>query len=413
MASLIYTPGGLPVLTSEIGQLSYVPTAWFVELYKEGKTLLTIKNYASYLKLWVTHLEKCGKSFEDAITHDVRRWRSDLEKNGNLPSTIIQYITITISCYWWAQEAGLVRRSTIGWKDFEKPGQNYQISVRQSDNGSYSIKSLIPKNYGAPPPGVYSIAQVKDLIAKRAEITLSSRNKRSDDIKIALNVRNLLMIRWFSEGCLRAQEIAGLRVTCMPSRPRSHKGVVEVRITHGTKYGKPRTIRVVPSLISETHDYIEMERDDLVQRNLLGKDPGTLFVSSSLGKNGGVLGSGSVKDLIGDAGADLSSHNLRSYGLFQLACALYAIEKKKVADTGDRKRINTELIYMKLKQQAGHENIDTTFEHYVNLAAVVYDSKDTLEFLEEEEARLELQLRLTQEERRKLMEMAETAAAIE
>jgi hypothetical protein len=166
--------------------------------------------------------------------------------------------------------------------------------------------------------------------------------------------------------------------------------MVRVYLDQGCKNDKPRYIEVPGSLINDSHDFIEMERNDIVQVHLRGHDPVVLFPSTSP-KNGGVMDEDSLGQLVANTGLNIRTHDLRAYGLFKYACNLYAIERMLAAE-GDKKKVNVQYIEKKLTGQAGHESISTTLRHYVDLAKVVTGDRKEFETLEDEETVLEQRL---------------------
>lgn len=389
----------LPVLITEAGELLYEPTRWLLSLYHEGKEPKYVRQHAYRLKAWITFLLRQGVGPQEAVTNDFYEFRDELISKGNQNESVNLHLMTPLDFYWWAQDKGLYRRM-VGWKDFERPNQDFQIIVnrpRKSSKGHFQNPFLL-RTHQKPLPETLEVDRVKQL-----RIEISRRTRRAKGIKDpeALDTRNQLMISWFTEAALREEEVAQLPVSSIPERKHGNQAkMVPVPITKGTKFSKPRTVKVHARLIAETHDYIEMERQDLIDAHLDGSDPGTLFVSTDKGgKQPGQMIGGNIYKMFVGVGLGISPHDLRGYSLFHYAISLFRIERLLVQETGDKQRIDRAVIEMKLKQQAGHESLDTTLKNYINLAEVVTASKESLEAVEQEISHVEVYLALLRETR--------------
>ena len=380
----------LPVMIKDSGELLQLPTLWLIKRFSiDGKKIGYVQKQGGRLKRWLTFLERRNIELDGASTEDFREYKKQLQDSGLGPNSINLLLSDPIAFYWWAKGQALLRPSIIGWKSFQHPDLEYQIEIERPSRNStapYKIPFLL-KTHNKERESIPTPDQIKDLWKTLAARTQSAKRKDSDS-KEAMEVRNGLMLRWFMSGCMRCKEVVSLRTLSLPPRVTGNqRRMVRVYLENGCKNDKPRYIEVPGSLINDSHDFIEMERNDIVQIHLRGHDPGVLLPSTSP-RNGGVMYEDSLGQLVANTGVGISTHDLRAYGLFKYACNLYAIERMLAAE-GDKKIVNVQYIKKKLMDQAGHESISTTLRHYVNLAAVVTGDRNEFESLEDEERVLE------------------------
>jgi site-specific recombinase XerD len=383
----------LPVLIDADGALLYEPTRWLLSLNQRGKKAKQVRKIAYTLRSWCIFLSSQGIGLEEAVTGDFRKYRDKLKSEGNQNDSVNQHTQIPLDFYWWAQDKGLYRRMA-GWRDFERPTQDFQIQVdRPVKKSRKEFKNpFLLKTHNKPLSPMLEADKVK-----RLRIEISKRTRRAKGVKDveALDARNQLMLNWMTEAALREEEVAQLLVSGIPARKSGNPAkLVPVVIDKGTKFDKPRTVKVREQLIADTHDFIEMEREDLIDDHLSGKDPGVLFVSTG---EPGLMSTDNIYKMVTGAAMDITPHDLRGYSLYNYAISLYSIERLLAKESGDKRRIDRSLIEMKLKRQAGHESLDTTLKNYVDLAEVVTATEENVEALDQEISQLEIRLALLKE----------------
>jgi|GEM_PF-698980 site-specific recombinase XerD len=399
----------LPVMIKDSGELLELPTLWLIERFSiDGKKIGYVQKQGGRLKRWLTFLERRNIELDGASTEDFLAYKKQLQESGLGPNSINLLLSDPIAFYWWAKKEAFLRSSIIGWKSFQRPDLEYQIEVDQPSRNSeapYKVPFLLG-THSKQRESIPTPEQIKELWMVLAARTKSAKRKDSVSNE-AMEVRNGLMLRWFMSGCMRCKEVVSFRTSSLPPRVTGNqRRMVRVYLDDGCKNDKPRYIEVPGSLINDSHDFIEMERDDIVQIHLRGHDPGVLLPSTSP-RNGGVMHEDSLGQLVANTGLGIRTHDLRAYGLFKYACNLYAIERM-LAASGDKKEVNVHLIKKKLIDQAGHESISTTIRHYVDLAAVVTGDRKEFESLEDEETVLEQRLAMI----RSMREKFEVAQAI-
>lgn len=386
----------LPVLVTADGALLYEPTRWLLSLNQEGsKKPKQVRQIAYTLKSWCTFLLGQGIGLEEAVTGDFYKYRDKLRSQGNQNDSVNQHTQVPLDFYWWAQKKGLYRRM-VGWRDFERPTEDFQIQVNRPAKKSRKEfqNPFRLKTHNKPLSPMLEADKVK-----RLRIEISRRTRRAKGVKDveALDARNQLMLNWMTEAALREEEVAQLPVSGIPVRKSGNPAkLVPLVIDKGTKFGKPRTVKVREQLIADTHDFIEMEREDLIDDYLSGKDPGVVFVGT---EEPGQMSTDNIYKLVTGAAMDITPHDLRGYSLYNYAIALYSIERLLAKESGDKRRIDRSLIEMKLTRQAGHESLDTTLKNYVDLAEVVTATEENVEVLDQEISQLEIRLALLKEVR--------------
>lgn len=380
----------LPVLISSEGEILYEPTRWLLSLnLDDGKSAKHVLKIAYNLRKWCIFLLCQNIQLEEAVHGDFYKYRDQIRAQGNENPSVNQHIQTPLDFYWWAQKNGFYRR-LVGWKDFEKPDQRFQIWVdRPSQKSKKDFRNpFLLRTHRKPLSPMLEPDQVR-----RLRIEISKRTMRAKGIRDAslLDVRNQLMLSWMIEAALREEEVAQFPVSAVPDiSPGKPSSLVQVLVTEGTKFGKPRTVKVRAQLIRDTHDFIEMEREDLIDDRLQGRDPGVLFVGTQSGR----MSADNIYKMFTGVAMGITPHDLRGYGLYRYAIALYRIERLLAKESGDKRQIDRSLIEMKLARQAGHKSLDTTLKNYVDIADVVTKSNKPFEALGQEIEQVELYLAL-------------------
>ena len=376
MARIVRTEHKHPVVIAHNGSLMRVPTHWLINLTNENKPSY-VSDLAGRLVSWLSFLEERGITAEEAVHDDIIKFR-DAEGESLAPGTVNAKLQAVIQFYWWAQERGFFRPTIVGWRDFYKPDQLYQIDVKaprpnSKSNSRYAIPFLlkVPRKGN---PKLITKQQVGDLMARVRERTESIRRKDADDAIMIHQRRNELMLRWASEGGLRRLEVVRLSKGCVPGAQKSsYKKRVEVGITLGTKNGSHRTISVTAELINATNQYIHEERQDIVDQTK--SDPDAVFVT----EYGTAMTAGNLSKMVSRCSSSITPHDLRRYAIYRFACLKYQEERLLVKASGDRKKIDEDSIERALAGFAGHNDSRTTFKYYVSLARVSTESSAYLQ----------------------------------
>jgi integrase len=158
--------------------------------------------------------------------------------------------------------------------------------------------------------------------------------------------------------------------------------MIEVEITDGTKYRKPRTIQVLPRLIMDTREFFDLDRPLIQEKYHRGKyDTKYIFISASYRSKDLSLTASSITDLITDVcDGKITPHSLRRYGLSTYATVLYQIERELIKNK-EHAKVDEKIILLKLRDQAGHADFETTLKYYVDIArdhSLLPEDKDKL-----------------------------------
>jgi len=402
MARVVWTEHQHPVVIAQNGALMQVPTHWLISLTTDGWKESYISDLAGRLLHWLSFLEERSIDAEEAIHDDIIEFR-DAEAERVLPGTVNSKLQAVIQFYWWAQKKAFYRPTIVGWRDFYKPDQIYQIEVNapkaNSRNGTdYAIPFLL-KVPSKGNPRLITKQQVGELMTSVRNRTENIRRKDADDAIMIHQRRNELMLRWASEGGLRRREVVSLQKSCVPGPQKgSYKKRVEVPITLGTKNSSPRTISVTSELINATNQYIMEERQDIVDQTKA--DPDSVFVT----ENGTKMTPGNLSKMVSRCDPGITPHDLRRYAIYRFACHKYLEERLLVKASGDRKKIDEDSIERALTGFAGHNDSGTTFKYYVSLARVATEGAAHLQTIDDEIDALEERIGLLKERKKEVTE---------
>jgi len=329
----------------------------------------TINAHGSHLVRFLNHCRDKDLEFYSVTNFDLENYRDELRLTMSASSLRLHLSTLC-RFYFWAQRNGIVS-NMIGYRDIEKnttPTLLEMLPAGEDKDGDFPFKiPFLPNKRQKSGGKQYNKAVPKDSEYDHLVAHVASKhqaNKRTDvPTADALNNRNMLIVRWMAEAGLREQEVINLLVSDIPKLGDSKlKALVEVFLRFGTKNNKSRKILVSPELIANTHDYIDLDRDDL----LVGNDDGALFCTTSKNVNVTRLSVSFVKSLVKDGSSGcLNPHGLRRYHLTNYAIALYKMARMKAGEKG---RVDEEMVKMYLTQQAGHEKFDTTLKSYLDIA---------------------------------------------
>lgn len=381
MARIVRTEHKHPVVIARSGALMRVPTHWLITL-TDGNAESYVSDLAGRLVSWLSFLEDRGIEAEEAIHDDIIEFR-DAQAESLAPASVNAKLQAVIQFYWWAQEEGFFRPTIVGWRDFYKPDQRYQIDVKaprpNSKRESRYVIHFLLKVSSKGNPKLITKQQVGDLMARVRDRTENIRRKDVDDAIMIHQRRNELMLRWACEGGLRRREVVSLSKTCLPGPQKgSYKKRVEVPITLGTKNGSHRTISVTAELINATNQYIHEERQDIVDQ--AKSDPSAVFVT----ENGTAMTAGNLSKMVSRCSSSITPHDLRRYAIYRFACLKYQEERLLVKASGDRKKIDEDSIERALAGFAGHNDSGTTFKYYVSLARISTEGSAYLQTIDSE-----------------------------
>lgn len=327
-------------------------------------------------------------------------------KNSVLPidnATINQRVSIVVAFYVWCNESRKIPPSVIGDPSVVDV-DIFQITVKRNPKTNELCWPYTLKNTRSPrqsTPTDTDVDQLRDQIDK----------SHNDDVSI----RNRLIVSWMEYDGLREVEVASLRVDQIPSRDvidslmeteKSHTIVLSERAGNKTKGGYTRELYINPLLLSETLDYIEFVRDEIVKRfKEKGpfKEPPEIFLSTTSGKP---IKAKTLANELGKAFKDASvpgtPHGLRRKFAFDTVERLYI---GMLLEKGDHRKIDENTVIFMAKEQLGHKHATTTLRHYLDLTKLKILSTSKAERFAYAEKRAAITSRLLNEAQTRFLEI--------
>ncbi|QDP00663.1 site-specific integrase [Thalassotalea sp. PS06] len=382
--SMIRTEDGFPLVIDQDGRLHEHISRYLMYLYDvRVLELSTVYFQASRLVHWLNFLDDNGIELYSVTRRTILEYRKKNQEDDMSESSNNLRMSDACHFYWFAQNDKGWCSGVIGINNMIK-GRSYRIVVRKPT--SHLTEFHMPFLLKVPRREKQHVPTSDD-IAKLKEALYESTSSSAILHKEELNARNQLMVRWMCEGALRREEVVELRKDDIPKfiRDGNEDRLYKVTLKHGTKYGKTRTIEVEASLIKETHNFIDFDREEITKL-----DPPTVFVSSNTNGNGSLKPS-TLTDLLTDVCEDVPPHGCRRYSLTRKACILYRIERAK-AKSNERYQIDEKAVLDKVAQFAGHADASTTTQFYIDLARVLTLDDNALECLEDRERALRSEL---------------------
>ncbi|WP_017633202.1 site-specific integrase [Vibrio sp. 624788] len=385
----------------------------------------TVYNHALYLTKFFNWLTKGFTSnnqssfytnvINGADQDKIKSYKSHLLKTLKA-SSVNQNLSVIIEYYWWLQKNKKTNEPYLcGWADNEKgiPKHRIQVKAPKSQGAEYSnpllIKGAAQKNIGYVPSRSEMTALAK-LVALKAMETAPKRE--GVDLSEEYKVRNLLVFDWMSQAGLRRNEMRLLKCEAIhqaakraqneedgiKSELAKHQGkeyerskirkLIKVEIKTGLKKNKERIVHITPELLERTLDYIDFEREDILETGKC-KDTGELIVTVHTKPEGSscavskpyinnmlkVKAKLDGEEVLAES-YDVVPHALRRYALKQYATILWQVELKRV-EQGQKKEVDEIGVLNALRGFAGHNDPDTTLKHYVNITKAIAEAGDS------------------------------------
>jgi integrase len=340
------------------------------------------------------------------------------------PSSVNQNLAAVVEYYWWLQKNKRTEyRYLCGWADNELGIPKHRIEVKPpKKDGEFSNPLLIKgtaNNKIGYVPSSKEMAEIARLIVLLAK---QSAPKSKVDLSDAYKERNLLILDWMSQAGVRREELRMMQTSVIHDAKtnaqndedgieqqvaklrgeeyerREIRKLVKVEIKTGLKNRKERVVHITPDLLERTIDYIDFEREDILDSGKC-KDTGEVFVVVARKAEGSScrmskpyinnifkfdmkLGGEQVskdKD-------DVIPHALRRYALKQYAIILWQVELDRVSK-GTKDKVDEIAVLNALRNFAGHNEADTTLKHYVDITKAIAEAGE----LAEDETRAEIE----------------------
>jgi len=356
---------GIPTLRLEYGWILEEPSAWLRYLVVGRRMPLTsVGEYAKILREAIRRLMDAGRFRFDPsgmkihIDMDdgfLEEWRDEMEAKGRKAGHINRNMSTVFHCVLWCQENGYMRKLVGVASDGMKllPISAIEKPIKDRSGRQIVLKvwyGLLHKTHIADRHTPTS-AEIEDLHVK----TASFRHA----------IRNSLIMSWAEETGLRRLELLSILISDIPALDtimalQTTGGTYSLTVRNG-KGGKVRSVPVSPHLLRMTHEYIFMERQDIVDRYDGRKVvPDTVFISDQ----GAELHPNSVSNLMNVIFAeakvrDASLHRLRAVFLTRVVERFMDHVDERGLPVGDT------TVLLRAAQYAGHSNI-SSLKPYLN-----------------------------------------------
>ncbi len=353
---------GLPLLIDRANRPVLAASNWFRYLGIGGKTGdRTLVKYAKTIRNFWEFLELSKVDWKKVSDATLTIWRNrDHVENKIKKRTCNNKLSVVYRFYIWAQQQGMIEK-TIGEIDefgqgkpqilIERVEQKSRYAKRNaskfviSSHIMYSIPKEVPKN-------VPTASEMDRVYAKVSE-----------NHSVSQNIRNALILSWAELAGMRRSEIISLQTQQIPDWNTINHLKIEDAVFHMEIIGKGNKARFVPvssELLESTRDYIEIERQEIVEKfDVSHRD---IFVSHTTGAK---LSADYITNLIGHTfrSADVagSLHRVRARFISRIVAQSLddAIENDGLA-------FDPKLVLLHVAEVAGHANIET-LTYYLNL----------------------------------------------
>lgn len=379
---------------------------WILRLYWEFMS----RERANFIDVTDEFLIRWSNCMQKGIrvNHNQKPDPSKKGKNNVLPienTTINQRISVVVAFYVWCKEVRKIPSYVVGDPSIVDDAV-YQITVkRNAKTGEfcwpYYLKDT--RSPRKPTPTDNDVKRLRDQIEKN----------HGDDVSI----RNNLIVSWKENVGLREVEVTSLRTDQIPSQKEitelmekevRHQIVLSERLGNKTKGGYTRELYVDPLLLQDTRDYIDLIRDEIVERfKRKGnyKEPPQIFLSVINGKS---IKAKTLANELGkafkDASVPGSPHRLRSKFTFDTVERLYI---GMLLEKGDHRKIDANTIIFMAKEALGIKHASTMLRHYLDLVKLKILAMSKAQRFAYAEQRATIASKMLDEKQKKLSETQE------
>jgi site-specific recombinase XerD len=327
----------------------------------------TLRLYAEILALFWNYLTDHRTHWTDVDDELLIAWRNHQEIKLKVKKrTINQRLSTIFQFYWWAQTRGYANNIVTDPAADDRPPAPISVALTPIRSNS-----RVHPNFTLRSPLLYKTTRQPNVHTPTAEEATNLHATLAGLHSPRVAERNTLMLSWAEEAGLRRKEFAALAVEQIPDWNDLYSLVeqdlskdIELSITKG---GHSRIIEVVPDLLIRTRNYIEEERNDVVDRfkTKYGSGyaaPSTIFLSEKTGK---ALHLRSITNLISGAfrraNISGSGHRMRARFLTNLVQFYY---DEALAKHG--RSVSLDIVLLKAAEAAGHANPES-LRPYLNL----------------------------------------------
>lgn len=346
---------GIPLLIDHLNQVIPGASDWLRHLVvMRARAKGSVRQFAYHLKHWWDYLIRTNTAWDQVDDSLMITWR-DLHLMHLDHGTVNSYISTVFRMYLWAEKHGYVN-DLIGEADLATNRRPpLSVEVVENRRGTYKYCSpLLKRTVGKPvlpTPTNENITKIHESLV----------GIYGDNAK--LMIRDALMLTWAELNGTRRMEVLSLKVSNIPSWEELatlEQSDCRKEITITGKGGKIRSLWVSADLLSQTREYIEYERSELVRRwrQRLGSSyevPEEVFLSSKTGK---VLDKDTVsqKFAIAFRAADVkgSLHRVRARFITNVVFNALEGSIEKLGSIPDAASL-----LVPVAELAGHSNVET------------------------------------------------------
>jgi integrase len=383
---------GIPTLRHRDGFVLEEPSAWLRYLaLKRRRARGSVKEYGKILADFLQFLASrkrwsVGADFRMAFDVDdglLILWRDLMEAKGLVEQRINQKLSTVFRWLVGCQDSGLVSGLVGG-----APGTPWPVTaettVARDGRGGSVVKRRSPL-----------LLPIRRQPRRHTPTTDEIRRLHEGVAGQRHAVRNALLLAWAEETGLRRIEMLSIVLDDIPSWDviEALQGTGEIwrlKVRNG-KGGKLRKVPVSPHLLFMTREYIELERQDLIER-YAGRRvgvPDAVFLSDRCAEMNPNSVSNLAAKLLADAGVKRASlHRLRAVFLTRVV--------ERFMDRTDEfgLRVGEETALLKAAEYAGHGSIETLRPYLTALKKARLESQrpEVLEELEERKRHLQREI---------------------
>lgn len=346
---------GIPLLVNYNNRIIEAPSDWLRHLILvRRKSLGSVRQFAYHLRYWWSYLNRRGYIWDTVSDFIFMNWLDEYRKRNLNDEVVNGYASTVFRMYLWTERNGYTH-GLIGEPDFENdvhPPLSIKVTDRRGFK-TYTSPFLVQTTAKSilPTPTNDQITKVHEALAE-----LYKHN-------FHLMIRDALILSWMEQTGTRRTETLNLKMSQIPEWAEIltlDESGEKKELTVLGKGNKKRSILVGADLLSQTREYLEEERQVVLDHfiKLYGsvyKNPEEVFLST---KTGRVLHADSISQKFAKAfrkaGVKGSGHRVRARFLTNLAVKTFERELERLGSVPDL--IST---LLPVAQIAGHNRIET------------------------------------------------------
>ena len=351
---------GIPLLIDPTtNQVIEVASDWLrYLLVKRSEAISSVRQFAYHLKYWWQFLNRSGLTWDQVDDATLMTWR-DKHLKALEPATVNAYLSTVFRMYLWAEKNCYVK-GLIGEPDLTNdihPQLSVDVKLDRRGTSRYVcplLRKTIPRPV-LPTPTHEDITTIHEALADQF------------GHKLELMIRNTLILSWAEADGVRRMEALSLKVEQIPGwdqiqRLEDNDEKYEIVITG--KRRKRRSLWVGADLLAQTREYIENERQRIIDRwrkrlGSLYKNPDGIFLSL---KTGTTLCADTISQICA-----IAFRNASVKGSMHRVRARFATDLSENAVEKELERFGTipdaVSVLLPVAQRLGHTQVETLFSY--------------------------------------------------